>query len=160
MLTIILIISSFVLVLLGLLGIFLPILPSVTIAWLGFLLFAYATAFTSITLKLVLIFLGLTVLVMILDVIAPMIGAKKYRASKYGIAGSFLGLLLGIMFLGPVGILLGPFAGAFFGEYLSGRKSEEAIQSAKGTLIGFLAGSLVKLALILVMLGFLISALF
>ncbi len=146
--------------LLGLLGIFLPILPSITLAWLGFLLFAYATAFAAITLKLVLVFLGLTVLVMILDVVAPMIGAKKYRASKYGIAGSFFGLILGIMFLGPIGILLGPFAGAFLGEYLGGRKPEEAVQSAKGTIIGFLAGSLVKIALVLVMLGFLIAALF
>lgn len=160
MTTILLIILSFVLVLVGFLGVFLPLLPSAPIAWLGLLLYAYVTEFSVITLTAILIFLGLTVLTIILDAVAPLLGAKKYRASKYGIGGAFLGFLLGVMFLGPIGIIIGPLAGAFFGEFLSGRKPKEAIQSAKGTVIGFLAGSLVKLVLILVMLGFLIAALF
>jgi len=155
-----LIILSFVMVTIGLLGIVLPILPSITIAWLGLLLFAYATEFSVITLKAVIIFLILTVLVMALDIAAPLLGAKKYRASKYGTLGAFGGTILGLLFLGPIGIIVGPLAGAFLGEFFSGRNSKEALQSAKGTLIGFLASSLIKLVLVLVMLGFLIAALF
>lgn len=160
MLTITLIILSFVLVFIGLLGVVVPLVPSVTVAWLGMLLFAYATEFSAITLLVVLIFLGLTVLTIILDMVAPLLGAKKYKASKFGVIGSFLGLLLGIILLGPLGIVIGPLVGAFLGELLGGRKPEEAKQSAIGTFIGFLAGSLIKLVLILVLLGFLIAALF
>lgn len=156
----ILIIISFGLVLIGLVGVVLPLVPGIIFSWFGFLLFAYATSFTVISLKLVLIFLGLTALSVIFDAVAPLLGAKKYRASKFGILGSFAGFLLGILFLGPLGALLGPLAGAFLGEYFSGREPREAMQSVRGAMLGFLAGTLVKLVIILIMLGFLIKNLF
>ncbi len=154
------IIFSFLLVLGGALGIILPLIPGMPMAWIGMLAFAYATNFTAITWKVLLIFLGFVLLSLAMDVIAPMVGAKRYNASRSGIIGSFFGLILGIMLLGPIGIIIGPFAGTFLGELYEGRESEEALQSAKGTAIGFFAGSAVKLVLIMAMLGFLISALF
>ncbi len=157
---ILLITVSFLLVLGGALGVILPFIPGVPIAWFGMLAFAYATHFTAITWKVLLVFLGFVLLTMAVDIIAPMVGAKKYNASRFGIIGSFLGLIFGIMVLGPIGIIVGPFAGTFLGELFEGRESEQALQSAKGTAIGFLAGSAIKLALITVMLGFLIFALF
>ncbi len=157
---ILLIIFSFLLVLGGALGVILPFMPGVPMAWLGMLAFAYATNFAAITWKVLLIFLGFVLLTIVVDIIAPMIGAKKYNASRYGIIGSFLGLILGIMVLGPIGIIVGPFTGTFLGELFDGKESEKALQSAKGTAIGFLAGSAIKLALITVMLGFLIWSLF
>lgn len=160
MTTILLIILSFVLIAVGLVGVFLPFLPGAIIAWLGMFLFAYVTEFSAISLTTVLIFLGLTVVTVILDMVAPLLGAKKYKASKFGVIGCFAGLLFGLMLLGPIGIIIGPFVGAFLGEYWGGRKPEDAVQSAKGTVIGFMAGSLVKLVVVLVMLGFLIVALF
>ncbi|OGY63612.1 MAG: hypothetical protein A3I89_00305 [Candidatus Harrisonbacteria bacterium RIFCSPLOWO2_02_FULL_41_11] len=157
---ILLIIFSFVLAAVGAVGVIVPFLPGVLFAWLGMLIFAYITEFSVITVTVVLVFLGLMALTAVLDIAAPILGAKKYQASRYGIAGSFIGALLGVVFLGPPGIIIGPFAGAFIGEFVGGKKPEEAVQSAKGTVIGFLAGSAIKLALIAVMLGFMISALF
>lgn len=156
---ILLIILSFGIVVSGAVGVIVPFLPGMPIAWLGMLVFGYATGFAAITWKVLLIFLGLTVLTMIFDVLAPLVGAKKYHASRYGIIGSFLGLIFGIMLFGPLGIIVGPFVGAFLGELLKGRAEEEALQSAKGTVIGFLAGSAIKFSLIAVMLGFMIFAL-
>lgn len=129
-------------------------------AWLGMLIFAYATNFAAITWKALLIFLGFVLLTMAVDIIAPIIGAKKYNASRFGIIGSFIGVILGVAFLGPIGIVIGPLLGAFLGELFEGKESGQALQSAKGTAIGFLAGSAIKLALITVMLGFLIWSLF
>lgn len=150
---------AFFLVSLGAVGVLLPFLPGVPVAWLGMLLFGYVTEFVFVSWKILFIFLGLTILTMILDGIAPIIGAKKFQASRYGIIGSGVGLIFGILIFGPVGIIVGPFAGALIGELLSGRSEEAAWRSAKGTLIGFLAGSAVKLSLIVVMLGYLIFAL-
>lgn len=157
---ILLVLVVIALLLIGLAGIFLPFLPGVPLAWLGIFIYSYAKDFRVISLKTVLIFLGLTALTLILDFVAPMIGAKKYHASKFGVLGSSLGLLVGLIVLGPIGIIAGPFVGALVGELAIGRKSQEAIHSAVGALIGFLAGSLIKLIVVLVMIGFFIASLF
>lgn len=147
--------------LLGLAGVFLPFLPGVPIVWLGLALYAYLTAFETLSLATVLVFLGLVVVTIIIDFIAPIIGAKTYKASRYGIAGSFLGMLLGILIFGPLGIILGPLLGAFIGEFwLAHKEPQQAFKSSLGTLVGFLAGALIKTVLIFVMLGFFIAALF
>src|SRR3989344_5141207 len=113
---ILLITLSFILVITGGLGVILPLLPGVPVAWLGLLLFAYVTYFAVITWKALLIFLVLVFVTLILDALAPMVGAKKYNASSYGLAGSVIGLFLGLAIFGPIGIILGPFLGAVAGE--------------------------------------------
>src|SRR3989344_993432 len=95
----------------GFLGIFLPIVPGVALAWLGLFIYAIVQDFQTISLTTVLIFLGLTLFTWITDFLAPMIGAKKYHASRYGVIGSSLGLLIGVLILGPIGIVAGPFLG-------------------------------------------------
>lgn len=155
----IIILISLGLVFIGLLGIFLPFLPGVPIAWAGLLLYAYHTDFLELSTALVLIFLGVTIFTMIVDLIAPIIGAKKYNASKSGIFGASLGLIFGIFILGPIGIFAGPFIGAMLGELIAGKTERESMRAAFGTFIGFLAGSVLKLVAVLSMAGFLIYAL-
>ena len=157
---ILLILTSFLLISIGTVGIFIPLLPGLPMAWLGLLLFAYITYFTVITWKILLIFLILVVATLLLDILAPVVGAKKYNASPYGLVGSVIGLIFGLAVLGPIGIVLGPFLGAVVGEMIFGKELEKAFYSAKGTLIGFLASSAIKLAVILIMLGYMIYALF
>ncbi|MDD5547811.1 MAG: DUF456 domain-containing protein [Candidatus Pacebacteria bacterium] len=160
MLEILYIIFSFVLVAAAAVGVILPFLPGVPLAWAGMLLFAYTTGFTAISFKAVLIFLGLTVLITILDIVAPILGAKRYKASKYGLLGSFAGTIIGVFMLGPLGIIVGPLLGALMGEYFGGREMGDAWKSAKGAAIGMLIGNVIKLALIMIMAGFMIAAIF
>ena len=144
----------------GLAGVFVPLLPGVPLAWAGLLLYAFITDFSAISLTAILIFLFLTLLVAGIDILAPIIGAKKFDASKYGIMGAALGFMIGVITLGPIGIVAGPFLGAFLGEIFAGKEAGRAGRSAFGTFIGFLAGSFIKLILILVMMGFLVASLF
>lgn len=161
MLTEILLISlSFIIVLSGAVGVILPLLPGVFLSWAGMVLFGYATGFAVISSRLLIVFFLLTLGTLILDALAPLLGAKKYQASSYGVIGSFLGIIFGVMIFGPIGIIIGPFAGVLFGELLFGREPEEAMRSAKGTVIGFLAGSAIKLSVIIAMLGYMIFAIF
>jgi len=153
------IVISFGLILTGGLGVVLPFLPGIPIAWLGMLLFAYATGFSVMTWKMLLVFLGLTVISMIIDALGPLLGAKKYNASRWGVIGGIIGIILGIIFLGPIGLILGPFLGTFLGEIWSGKMEMEAFHSAKGALIGFLIGNAIKLAIIMVMFGYLVHGL-
>lgn len=80
----------------------------------------------------------------IVDYTVPALGAKKFKASRYGIVGCFIGTIIGAFFF-PFGILLGPFLGAVAGELLSGRKMNEALNGGTGALIGFLAGTMYKM---------------
>lgn len=144
----------------GIVGVFVPFVPGVPLAWLGLLLYAFATHFTAISKTVLLIFLAVVALTSIIDIVAPMIGARRYHASRYGIIGSSLGLMVGLFTSGPLGIIIGPLAGAFLGELMAGKSQYDAAKSAWGAFIGFLAGTLIKLLAILLMGGFLIYSLF
>ena len=149
-----------ILMIVGLVGVFAPILPGIPLAWLGFFIYAIGTGFERISITLVVVFFVLMVLIMVIDFIAPMLGAKKYEASKYGIAGAFIGLIAGIIIFGFWGIILGPFIGAFIVELIVKRRPKGALKAAMGTFIGFLAGTLLKVIFILIMGGFFIASWF
>jgi len=72
----------------------------------------------------------------------------------------FFGFTVGIFALGFWGIILGPFIGALLGELIAGRKPKQALGSAIGTFLGFVAGTLFKVIVILIMAGFFIASLF
>ena len=148
-----------VLMLAGLLGVVLPILPGIPLAWLGLFIYAIGTGFERISIATTVVFFVLTVLALALDFAAPMLGARKYKGSRYGALGAFVGFAVGTLVLGPWGIIVGPFLGALLGELLANRPPRQAFQSAVGTLIGFIAGALFKTVLILVMAGFFVASL-
>lgn len=108
MVTTVLIILCSILLIVGLLGVILPVLPGIPLAWLGLFIYAIGTGFERISITTIVIFFIVTVLMLVLDFIAPMVGAKKYRASKIGIFGAFLGFIAGIFVLGFWGLILGP----------------------------------------------------
>jgi uncharacterized protein YqgC (DUF456 family) len=144
----------------GALGVILPVLPGIPLAWLGLFIYALATGFEEISVTVVVIFFILMVLSLVLDFLAPLLGAKKYRASALGVIGAFIGTIVGIFVLGFWGIILGPLAGAFLGELIASGKPKQAFGSAVGAFLGLVAGSLVKLILILIMAGFFIASFF
>jgi len=157
---ILLAVICFILMAVGLAGVFLPILPGVPLAWLGLFIYAIGTGFERISILATVIFFVLMLVTLALDFIAPMLGAGKYKASKWGIAGTFVGFIVGIFTLGIWGIILGPFIGAFLGELIARRPTGQAFKSASGALLGFIAGSLIKVIFIFIMLGVVISSLF
>lgn len=148
-----------VLMVVGLLGVILPVLPGVPLAWLGLFIYALVTGFEKLSVATTVIFFALMVLTLVLDFAAPLLGVKKSQASKFGIIGAFLGTVAGIFVLGFWGIMLGPLVGAFLGEWIARGKPEQAFRSTVAAFLGFVAGSLFKLILILVMAGFFIASL-
>ncbi len=139
-----LIIIGFLFCLLGVIGSFLPVLPGPFTAWIGLLILHLTDAvpqnwtFLGIT-------LAISIVVWILDYIVPALGTKKFGGTKYGMIGSSLGLIVGIIFMGPFGIIIGPFAGAFIGEFIrDSSDSSRALKAAFGSFIGFLAGTFIK----------------
>lgn len=139
-----LVIIGFILCLVGIIGSFLPVLPGPFTSWIGLLILHFTDVipqnwtFLGIT-------LGIAIVVWILDYIVPAWGTKRFGGTKYGMIGSSIGLILGLLFLGPFGIIIGPFAGAFIGELIKDSKdSSKALKAAFGSFLGFLAGTFVK----------------
>lgn len=137
------IIIGIALILLGLIGCIVPIIPGPPISFIGLLLLQLKEI-APFTTKYLLIIGGIALLVTILDYIVPIMGAKKFGASKAGIWGSIIGLVVGIFF-GPIGIIVFPFFGALIAELIIGKKTGKALKAAFGTFLGFLFGTLLKL---------------
>lgn len=151
----------FILLAAGALGVILPVLPGIPLAWLGLFVYALATGFENITVLTIIVFLVLSLLTLLVDFIAPMLGAKKYKAGKLGMLGALVGSIVGVLALGFWGIILGPLAGAIIGEIIASRGNlKQSFGSGIGTMVGCVFGSLFKLVLILVMAGFFVAALF
>ncbi len=143
---IVLIIISFLLVILGIVGSFIPIIPSPISGWLG-LLILHQASFLEPQYYFLAITFAIAISVFILDYFIPSIGAKKFGGSNAGVIGSTIGLVIGIFLFGPIGILFGSFFGALIGELtVNINNIRIALLAAIGTLIGYLGGVLLKLS--------------
>jgi uncharacterized protein YqgC (DUF456 family) len=131
------------LMILGIAGAILPLLPGPALSFLG-LVSLYFTSTEPFTLKFLGIWLLLTVVVSVVDQIIPILGTKKMGGSKYGVWGSAIGLVAGIFLFPPIGIIVGPFLGALIGELLGGMDFNKALRAAVGSFIGFLSGTILK----------------
>lgn len=165
-LDIILIIVGSLLILVGLIGCVVPVIPGPPISYLGILALHF-TGLVDFSLTTHLILAGLAVFVTILDYIVPIWGTKKAGGSKWGIRGAAIGLIIGLLFGGTlgnfiipvlapvVGIIVGPFLGALTGEILYNNKHyshkpdnenyNRAFKSAFGSFLGFMLGIFLKL---------------
>jgi len=141
-----------VLLIAGLVGSFLPLLPGTPLIVLGALLYAFMTDFQTIGVGRLLILAGVSLLAYALDYTAGALGVKKFGGSSWAVVGAVLGAVVGV-FLGPIGLVLGPILGSVLGELLRRRKLKDSLRSAFGTGVGMLLGVVAKLSLALVMVG-------
>lgn len=138
---------SAICMLVGLAGCILPMLPGPPLAWLGMLLLRFTDRVDFSVTELVVSAL-VVIATLVLDYFTPMIGAKKFGGGKYGNRGCVIGTIVGMFFL-PLGLILGPFLGAVIGELIAGKPFRAALKAGFGSFVGFLFGTLIKLAVCL-----------
>jgi uncharacterized protein YqgC (DUF456 family) len=139
-----------VLWLLGVVLTFVPFVPATLVILLAAFLHEILVGFRELSLGSWFLLGVLALLAMVLDNLAALLGARRYGAGRAGLWGAFLGGLLGL-FLGVFGVLFLPFLLAWLFEYLSGRKPEEALRAAWGTLVGLMGGVVAKVLVHLAM---------
>lgn len=127
-----------------------PLVPATLVILLGAFLHELLLGFRELSLESWLLLGALALLATLLDNLAALVGARRYGASRAGLWGAFLGGILGLS-LGAVGVLVLPFLLAWLFEYLSGRRAEEALRAAWGTLVGLLGGVVAKVLVHLAM---------
>ena len=134
----------------GIIGSLLPILPGTPLSYVG-LLCLQMTADPPFSLRFMIVWAIIVLLIQLLDQVASVAGAKKMGATWYGIWGSAGGAVLGFILFPPYGIIFGPVIGAFAGEILGGKSSDLALRAAMGAVLGFFVSTLLKVLVSLVM---------
>lgn len=146
------------LIMAGIVGSFLPGIPGTPLGYIGLLSLQLLPdpPFTF----LYLLTWGVIVLVVtFLDQLLPAAGSGRMGGTKYGVVGCLIGAIAGLIFFPPLGLLVGPVAGAFIGELIGGQKSDRALRAAIGSFLGFFVSTVIKVAVSLIMAYVFISAL-
>lgn len=155
---ILLYVLSAVLILVGIAGTIVPALPGVPLVFAGMLLAAWTGGFAEIGWPTLLLLGVLTVIAVVVDFVAGVLGAKRVGASVWALFGAAIGTIVG-MFLGIIGLLFGPFVGAVLGELVAGSSLRRSTVVGVGAWLGFVFGTLAKIALCFTMLGVFVFAL-
>lgn len=144
---------GFICIIVGIFGSFMPVLPGLSSCWVGLLLL-YLTKAVENNYWVLGITLLITIVITVLDYIIPAKGTKKFGGSSYGIWGTNIGLIVGILSPIPFGVIIGPFVGALIGELIYDSKNHKrALKAATGSLLGFLASSFINFMFCIIFLG-------
>lgn len=165
----ILFILSIVVVIIGFIGDIIPGIPGTPVSYLALLLMHW-TDRISYSPQFLVVMGFICVVITALDYVVPVWGTKKFGGTKAGVRGSTIGLIIGILVLpmlgivlgpfGILGILGGPFLGAYIGEKIGGTPDDRAWRSAFGSFIGFLTGTFMKIVYTLVVVFYIVKDIF
>ena len=146
--------------LLGIIGCFVPVMPGPPISYVALLVFHFFSSY-NIDENTLWLWALIVIAVTVFDLWVQIYGVKKFGGTQKAINGSIIGLLLGILipiisiFIPILGILLpivpfliiiGPFLGAFIGAKMDDPDTNKALKIALGAFAGFVLGTIVKLS--------------
>jgi uncharacterized protein len=151
-------ILSAALIVAGIAGAVLPVLPGPLLVLAGIVLGAWIDGFTRVGTGVVAVSVVLAVIGGLLDYAAGLLGARKVGASRQALAGAAIGTVLGL-FAGFIGVLFLPLLGAAIGEYMARRDEAHAVRVGVATWLGIMAGMAAKVVIVFVMAGIFVGAL-
>lgn len=149
---------AILLMLIGIAGTVLPVIPGIPMIFGGIVLAAWIDDFQRISLLTLFVLAIPTLFSIVIDYIAPGVSARGAGASKAGVAGALIGTILGI-FTGFWGLLFMPLAGAAIGEYLARRDLFQAGKVGTATWLGLIIAGVLKVGIAFMMVGLFITAL-
>lgn len=150
MVNILLVVIFTLLIIPGLVGIILPILPGLPYMFVVALVYGLVTGFVSLTLTE----LGILGLIMVgsimISYLSGFLGAAIGGASKNALIGGTIGLLIGLLAFPPWGIFIGLYLGVLVAQYMESDNHRRALKAANSSLIGSLSGIMINLVLAIV----------
>jgi uncharacterized protein YqgC (DUF456 family) len=159
------IVFSFLFLITGLIGSILPVIPGPPISYLGLLLLQWSGR-GDFTVTFLVTWALVTAAVMVMDFFLPAWLTKRFGGSRKAVIGSVLGLITGMVFFAPYGIILGPFLGALAGEVINTKIAKnnagfgKALKAALGAFVAFIVGTGAKLCICMIMLYYAVKAVF
>jgi uncharacterized protein YqgC (DUF456 family) len=146
------------LIVLGLAGTVLPLLPGTVLVWGGIVLGAWIDDFARVGTATVVVVSVLAALAWALEYVAGLMGAQKAGASRQALLGAAVGTVVGL-FMGLVGVLFMPLVGAAMGEYVARKDQSRAVKVGVATWVGIMVGLIAKVVLAFIMVGIFVAAL-
>jgi uncharacterized protein YqgC (DUF456 family) len=143
----------------GFAGLLLPALPGAPLMFLGLVVIAWAEDFTYVGAVTLGVLAALALLTYAIDVLAGLLGAKRFGASPRAMFGAGVGAVVGIFF-GLPGVVLGPLIGAFIGQLSSVPDLVAAGRAGVGAALGLVLGVALKIAVAFTMVGIFLLARF
>lgn len=134
----------------GVIGTVLPLVPGHVLVFAGALVHRFAFGDASVSWWAIVIMAVLVLAGAAVDFLSGAAGAKYFGATRWGAIGGLAGAIVGLFF-GLPGIIIGPLLGVLAGELLSGRGLLPAGKSTWGSLIGAVAGGVLKFVIALLM---------
>ena len=156
----IMIIVGLVLAIAGVVGCLLPMMPGPPLGFIALLIISFARNWEPFSTTFLVVVGAVTALTLLLDYVLPVMGARKYGASRLGFWGSMFGVLVGMFVFPPFGMIIGGFAGAVAGELCAGSAGRSALRAGWGVFAGNLLGIALKTGLSVIMLFLCVTALF
>ncbi|MDR0323066.1 MAG: DUF456 domain-containing protein [Treponema sp.] len=154
----ILLILAFIVLIAGIIGAFVPVLPGPPLSFIGLMLMKWS-GFGNFSPFFLWMWFGITAVVTVMDYFLPSLMAKQFGGSRAAAIGSFLGLLVGIFVFPPWGMIAGPFLGAWAGELIHSRADgAKAVKVAFGAFLAFIVGTGAKLIVSSLMLFYAVKA--
>lgn len=142
----------YVVMIAGVAGSFLPVVPGSPLIVLGALIYAVATDFQPVGAWRLALLAGLAVLAYALDSLSGALGTRRLGGSRWAMFGALAGGIVGLFF-GPFGILIGPILGAIGVELLYRQDVKIALKSGTGAVLGVFLGVVAKLSISVIMVG-------
>lgn len=158
--TTLLIIVGLAMMVLAVVGSIVPVIPGPPLAFASLLVLSFAKGWEPFSLEFLIITGALAALISVMDYLLPAEGARRYGASKFGVAGAVVGIIGGFLVMPPLGIVIGALLGAVAGELAADKSGHEALRAGWGVFMGFMVGAGIRLAFCLAMLFFYVIALF
>lgn len=141
-----LVIIGFVLIIAGIIGCVLPLVPGPPLSYIALILLSIAKGWEPFSAAFLIAMGAVTLVVTVLDYVMPIFIAKRYGASRFGLWASVFGMLAGMLLFPPFGLFIGAFLGAVLGEFLSSRNHRSALKAGLGVFVGTVLGIVYRLS--------------
>lgn len=136
---------TLVMFVMGIIGTILPASPGVIVIFGGMVLYGFMTNFAGLSIYFFIMQSVVMLVIFLVDFLASAVSTKKYGGSKQAAFGAVLGTIVGIMVFGPLGVIIGPFAGSVITEIIIGKQIKQAVLVGFGSLVGVIGGTIFKL---------------
>lgn len=145
---------ALVLMILGIIGSVLPIVPGPMLSFVGLLVYYIFQENEILTLGPILFFASGMLVLVVADYLFPLLGVRFLGASKKGQWGAVIGAILGIVFFPPLGIFIGALLGAIIGEVYHGKELPEAMKVSIGVVTGSVVAIFLQVIFSLSVIGY------
>jgi uncharacterized protein YqgC (DUF456 family) len=137
--------------LVGLIGIVVPVLPGTIIILVAAFIYALIEGFQTVGWPTLIVLGLLTVVATTADIWASSVGARMGGASVWSIVFGLLGGLVGFVVLTLPGAIIGAILGVLITEIIRLGDWRQAFKAGGGWLVGWIAATVVQLVIGLIM---------